>query len=68
MADRFAVTFDGHLRDLPDSCALLLAQDVSVNPSFTLLLNADSQSYILIGLNNDTVSIQKNGQVLLHAS
>lgn len=67
MADQFAVTFDGHLRRLPDSCALLLAQDVSADSSFTLLLNADSQSYILIGLNNDTVSIQKNGQVLLRA-
>lgn len=68
VADQFAVTFDGHLRELPDSCALLLAQDVSADSSFTLLLNADPQSYILIGLNNDTVSIQKNGQVLLHAS
>lgn len=68
VADQFVVTFDGHLRELPDSCGLLLAQDVSADSSFTLLLNADSQSYILIGLNNDTVSIQKNGQVLLHAS
>lgn len=68
MANQFAVTFDGHLRQLPDSCALLLAQDVSTDSSFTLLLNADSQSYILIGLNNDTISIQRNGQVLLHTS
>lgn len=62
------VTFDGRLRELPDSCALLLAQDVSAGSAFTLLLNADPQSYVLIGLNNDTVSIQKNGQVVLHAS
>lgn len=65
MADQLVVTFDGRLRELPDSCALLLAQDVSAKPSFTLLLHADAQSYILLGLNNDTVSIQKNGQVLL---
>lgn len=63
VADQFAVTFDGHLRPLPDSCALLLAQDVGADSSFTLLLNADSQSYVLIGLSNDTVSVQRNGQV-----
>lgn len=65
MADQFAVTFDGHLRELPGSCPLLLAQDVGADPSFTLLLNADSHSFLLIGLNDDTVSVQKNGQVLL---
>lgn len=68
MADQLAVTFDGHLRELPDSCALLLAQDVSADSAFTLLLNADPQSYVLLGLNNDSVSIQKNGQVVLHTS
>lgn len=65
VADQFAVTFDGHLRELPGSCPLLLAQDVGADPSFTLLLNADSNSFLLIGLNDDTVSVQKNGQVLL---
>lgn len=65
VADQFAVTFDGHLRELPGSCPLLLAQDVGADPSFTLLLNADSHSFLLIGLNEDTVSVQKNGQVLL---
>lgn len=67
MADRLVVTFDGHLRELPDSCPLLLAQDVGADSAFTLLLNADPQSYVLLGLNNDSVSIQKNGQVVLHA-
>lgn len=65
VADQFVVTFDGHLRELPGSCPLLLAQDVSADPSFTLLLNVDSRSFLLIGLNDDTVSVQKNGQVLL---
>lgn len=65
MADQFAVTFDGHLRELPGSCPLLLAQDVGAEPSFTLLLNADSRSFLSIGLSDDTVSVQKNGQVLL---
>lgn len=68
VADQFAVTFDGHLRELPGSCPLLLARDVGADPSFTLLLNADSQSFLLIGLGDDAVSVQKNGQVLPHVS
>lgn len=65
VADQFAVTFDGRLRELPGTCPLLLAQDVGADPAFTLLLNADSHSFLLIGLNGDIVSVQKNGQVLL---
>lgn len=56
------VTFDGHLYELPASCPLLLAQDVSADPSFTLLLRSDSQSFLLIGMNNSTINIQHNGQ------
>ncbi|XP_036941120.1 uncharacterized protein LOC119011822 isoform X1 [Acanthopagrus latus] len=63
VADQFVVTFDGHLYELPASCPLLLAQDVSADPSFTLLLRSDSQSFLLIGMNNSTINIQHNGQV-----
>lgn len=63
MADQFAVTFDGRLYELPRSCPLLLAQDVSAAPSFTLLLNSDSHNFLLIRMNNNTISIQRNGQV-----
>lgn len=63
VADQFVVTFDGHLYELPASCPLLLAQDVSAEPSFTLLLSPDSHSFLLIGMNNSTVNIQRNGQV-----
>lgn len=67
MADQFAVTFDGHLYELPGSCPLLLAQDVSADPSFTLLLNSDSQNFLLMGMNNSTINIQQNGQVCVNA-
>ncbi len=67
VADQFVVTFDGHLYELPASCPLLLAQDVSADPSFTLLLGSDSQNLLLIGMNNSTVSIQHNGQVCVNA-
>ncbi|XP_068995564.1 uncharacterized protein [Embiotoca jacksoni] len=63
VADQFVVTFDGHLYELPGSCPLLLAQDVGADPSFTLLLNADPQSFLLIRMSNSTVNIQHNGQV-----
>ncbi|KAG7227140.1 hypothetical protein INR49_013938 [Caranx melampygus] len=58
--DQFVVTFDGHLYELPGSCSLLLAQDVSPNPLFTLLL---SSGLLLIELNDTTIHIQHNGQV-----
>ncbi|XP_054870047.1 uncharacterized protein LOC111586552 isoform X2 [Amphiprion ocellaris] len=63
VADQFVVTFDGHLFELPGSCPLLLAQDVNAEPSFTLLLHPDPQSFLLIQMNNSTVSIKRNGQV-----
>ncbi|XP_031710756.1 uncharacterized protein LOC116387634 isoform X2 [Anarrhichthys ocellatus] len=63
VADQFVVTFDGHLYELPGSCPLLLAQDVSAEPSFTLLRSSDSHSFLLIGMNNSTINIQHNGQV-----
>lgn len=66
MADQFAVTFDGHLYELPGSCPLLLARDVSADPSFTLLLNSDAHNFLIIGMNNSTISIQHNGQVRVH--
>ncbi|XP_047445376.1 uncharacterized protein LOC125010660 [Mugil cephalus] len=63
VADQFVVTFDGHLYELPGSCPLLLAQDVSADPSFALLLGTDPHSFLLIQMNNSTVHIQRNGQV-----
>ncbi|KAM4557598.1 uncharacterized protein V3H82_017324 [Fundulus diaphanus] len=63
VADQFVVTFDGHLYELPGSCPLLLAQDVSGDPSFTLLLDTDSQSSLVIRMNNSTINIQRTGQV-----
>nr|XP_043895928.1 uncharacterized protein LOC122778275 [Solea senegalensis] len=63
VADQFVVTFDGHLYELPGSCPLLLAQDVSTDPSFTLLLRSDAQSLLLVEMNNDTIHIQQSGQV-----
>ncbi|XP_056277303.1 uncharacterized protein LOC130198189 [Pseudoliparis swirei] len=63
VADQFVVTFDGHLYELPGSCPLLLAQDVSAEPSFTLLRTSDPHNFLLIGMNNSTINIQHNGQV-----
>ncbi len=67
VADQFVVTFDGHLYELPRSCPLLLAQDVSTDPSFTLLLSADADNFLLVGMNNSTINIQRNGQVCVKA-
>lgn len=63
VADQFVVTFDGRLYELPGSCPLLLARDVAPDPSFTLLLGADSESFLLVHMNNRTVDIQRNGDV-----
>nr|XP_040026805.1 uncharacterized protein LOC120815845 isoform X3 [Gasterosteus aculeatus aculeatus] len=63
VADQFVVTFDGHLYELPGSCPLLLAQDVSAEPSFTLLSGSDERDLLLIGMNNSTIHIQHNGRV-----
>ncbi|XP_045907286.1 uncharacterized protein LOC123972095 isoform X3 [Micropterus dolomieu] len=63
VADQFVVTFDGHLYELPSSCPLLLAQDISADPLFTLVLRSDSHNLLLIGMNNNTINIQHNGQV-----
>ncbi|CAI5641741.1 unnamed protein product [Oreochromis niloticus] len=63
VADQFVVTFDGHLYELPGSCPLLLARDVGRDPSFTLLLGTDTQSLLLIQMNNHTINVQRNGQV-----
>lgn len=63
MSDQFAVTFDGHLHELPGSCPLLLAQDVGNEPSFTLLLKPDSHSLLKLWLKNSTIDVQADGQV-----
>ncbi|XP_037642433.1 uncharacterized protein LOC119498040 [Sebastes umbrosus] len=63
VANQFVVTFDGHLYELPGSCPLLLAQDVSAEPLFTLLRSSDLHDFLLIGMNNSTVNVQHNGQV-----
>ncbi|XP_059199744.1 uncharacterized protein LOC131979750 [Centropristis striata] len=63
VAGQFVVTFDGHLYELPGSCPLLLAQDISAEPSFMLLRGSDLDHFLLIGINNSTVNIQHNGQV-----
>ncbi|KAM7379044.1 hypothetical protein PAMP_004619 [Pampus punctatissimus] len=63
VADQFVVTFDGHLYELPDSCPLLLSQDISADPSFTLMLGSDSHNFLLLGMNNSTINIHHNGQV-----
>lgn len=63
VSDQFVVTFDGNLYELPGSCPLLLAQDVSTDPSFTLLLSTDSQSLLLVQMDNSTINIQHSGQV-----
>lgn len=63
VSDQFAVTFDGHLHELPRSCPLLLAQDVGSEPSFTLLLNPDPHSLLKLWLNNSTVDVRTDGQV-----
>lgn len=62
------MTFDGHLYELPGSCPLLLAQDVGADPSFTLLLNPDSRSFLKLRLSNSTVDVQKDGQVWFNAN
>ncbi|KAM7401003.1 hypothetical protein PAMA_005280 [Pampus argenteus] len=63
VADQFVVTFDGHLYELPGSCPLLLSQDISADPSFTLLLGSDSHNFLLLGMNNSTINIHHDGQV-----
>uniref|UniRef100_UPI003AABB2CD uncharacterized protein n=1 Tax=Centroberyx gerrardi TaxID=166262 RepID=UPI003AABB2CD len=65
VADQFVVSFDGRLYELPGSCPFLLAQDVTQDPSFTLLLGSDphSQRVLVVEMNNSTISIQQNGQV-----
>ncbi|KAM6918281.1 apolipophorin-like [Xenentodon cancila] len=63
VADQFVVTFDGHLYELPASCPRLLAQDVGTNPKFTLALNRDSETFLLMHVNNHTINIQHTGEV-----
>lgn len=65
VADQLAVTFDGHLRELPASCPLLLAGDARAEPSFALLLNPDPRTFLWAGLDNHTVSVGRSGQVRL---
>ncbi|XP_023821135.2 uncharacterized protein LOC101165344 isoform X4 [Oryzias latipes] len=68
VSNKFVVTFDGHVFELPGSCPLLLAQDASIHPSFTLLLSADPQSLLLVHMNNHTIHIHRNGQVKVDCS
>ncbi|KAM9322405.1 uncharacterized protein KZ484_020619 [Pholidichthys leucotaenia] len=63
VADQFVVTFDGRLFELPGSCPLVLAKDLSPEASFLLLFNTDSQSLLQIQMYNNTISIQRSGQV-----
>ncbi|KAK2822136.1 hypothetical protein Q5P01_022201 [Channa striata] len=68
VADQFIVTFDGHLYELPGRYPLLLAQDTRREPSFTVLLSSDSHNFLLIDMNNSTISIQHNGQVKVNCN
>ncbi|XP_034559344.1 uncharacterized protein LOC117827005 isoform X2 [Notolabrus celidotus] len=68
VADQFVVTFDGHLYELPNSCPLLLAQDISTASSFTLMLSTDSNTLLLIGVDNNTINIQRDGQVKVNCN
>lgn len=63
VSDQFVVTFDGHLYELPSSCPLVLAQDTSAEPSFTVLLSSGSPELLLVEMNNSTFNILQNGQV-----
>ncbi|XP_074545635.1 uncharacterized protein LOC141804879 [Halichoeres trimaculatus] len=63
VADQFVVTFDGHLYELPNSCPLLLAQDISAKSSFALVRSTDSNTFLLIRMGNSTITIQRDGQV-----
>ncbi|XP_055083723.1 uncharacterized protein LOC129456890 [Periophthalmus magnuspinnatus] len=63
VSDLFVVTYDGHILELPHSCPLLLAHSLTAHPSFSLMLNPDSSSFVLIKMNNHSISIQQNGQV-----
>ncbi|XP_063076045.1 uncharacterized protein LOC134466078 [Engraulis encrasicolus] len=64
VADEFAVSFDGHLYEVPASCALMLASDAS-GGSFSVLLSpgAKSQRTLVLRMNNSSVAIHSNGQV-----
>ncbi|XP_067330193.1 uncharacterized protein [Channa argus] len=68
VADQFIVTFDGHLYELPGRCPLLLAQDTRSDPSFMLLLSSESHNFLLIDINNSTISIQHDGQVKVNCN
>ncbi|XP_061587434.1 uncharacterized protein LOC133452231 [Cololabis saira] len=68
VAGRFVVTFDGRLYELPSPCPLLLAQDVGSKRSFTLVLNSDSDTFLLVHLNNHTISMQHTGGVKVDCS
>ncbi|KAL2097205.1 hypothetical protein ACEWY4_006412 [Coilia grayii] len=64
IADEFAVSFDGHLYEVPASCGLMLASDAS-GDSFSVLLSpgTKSQRTLLVKMNNTSVAIHSNGQV-----
>ncbi|XP_037400850.1 uncharacterized protein LOC108437497 isoform X3 [Pygocentrus nattereri] len=64
VADKFAVSFDGHLLELPASCDLILAADVQSN-TFTIALKASrpKQRSLVVQLKNTTVIIHPNEQV-----
>uniref|UniRef100_A0AAV2JUM6 Vitellogenin n=1 Tax=Knipowitschia caucasica TaxID=637954 RepID=A0AAV2JUM6_KNICA len=68
VSDQFVVTFDNHIFELPRSCPLLLARGVSVDALFTLMLNPNPKSFLLIEMNNNNISIQLNGQVKVNCN
>ncbi|XP_066536340.1 uncharacterized protein [Hoplias malabaricus] len=64
VADAFAVSFDGHLLELPASCDLFLAEDFATN-TFTVSLKSikPKQRSLVVQLRNTTVTIHPNAQV-----
>lgn len=64
VADEFALSFDGHLYEVPASCGLLLASDAS-GDSFSVLLSprAQSQRALLVKMRNTSVTINPSGEV-----
>ena len=66
VANQYVVSFDGLLFQLPAwSCPVVLAQDRSQNPTFTLLLSPRRQSHhgLLLDMNHSTLNIYPDGQV-----
>ena len=64
VADEFAVSFDGHLLELPASCDLVLAAQVPGDTfAITLKSSSPKQRSLVVQLENTTVAIHPNDQV-----